>query len=250
MFKYIFAVLASLCSFHVLAQEPLLAEPAQNVETKFTNDDLKQLITHFSVEDVEEYEKNGFDFNKKDSFGNTPLYYALTQNENLDVAKKMIAFGADVNEPSSNGIIPLNVATSKAHELQLQILMMETFGLNLQDEEVQKTLETKVYSEMERMFKMAEMLITSGADLNKQSTLGTPLMNAVTNAWNVDIVELLVKSGADLNKTDENSRTALFYAYASGNTDIVDALIKSGADTTLKDIEGKLYNEVETLKTQ
>lgn len=250
MFKYIFAVLASLCSFHVLAQEPPSAEPAQNVETNFTNDDLKQIVAHLSVEDVEEYKKNGFDFNQKDSHGNTPLYYALTQNENLDVAKRMIEFGADVNEPFANGIIPLNVATSKAHELQLQILMMETFGLNLQDEEVQKTLEAKVYGEMERMFQMAEMLITAGADINKQSSLGTPLMNAVTNAWNVDIVELLVKSGADLNKTDENGRTALFYAYASGNTDIVDALIKSGADVTLKDIDGKLYNEVEILKTQ
>ena len=245
MFKYTLAFLISLFSFCVCAQEP-----QNNVSQELINDDINKMIESWSVDDVITSQEGGFDFNQKDDEGNTPLYYALSQNPDLEVAQKMIEFGADVNEISKNGMIPLNIATSKAHELQLQILMMETFGLDLKDEKVQQALEDKVYAEMERMFKMAKMLIDAGADVNKKSVLGTPLMNAVTNAWNVDIVELLVKSGADLNETDENGRTALFYAYASGNMDIVDALIKSGADTTLKDIDGKLYNEVETLKTQ
>jgi len=206
---------------------------------------LEEQAAVWTPEDVERLHDEHFDFNQKDFSGNTALYYLLSRNPNLETIRKVIEYGADVNTPSSTGILPLNVATSKANELQLQIMMMKTMGLKMQDENVREQLEKNVFHEMERMLEITKILIEHGADINKESVLGTPLMNAVTNMWNVDIVELLLDAGADINQRDKDGRTALFYAYASGNDDFVSLLMKAGADVNVKDKDGLTYLEVE-----
>lgn len=215
------------------------------IETQFSNDDLETLMTEATVQTLEDFKKQNFDFNTKDTFGNPALFYLLTKNPDLNVARKAIEFGADVNAPAGNGMIPLNISTSKANELQLQILMMKTLGLDVSNPEVQESLKANLFHEMNKMIEMAQMLIDNGADVNKESSLGTPIVNAVTNAWNREIVEMLIKAGANINWKDKEGRTPLFYAAASGNGEIITLLIKAGADTDVKDNGGKVYLDVE-----
>ena len=47
-------------------------------------------LDQMTVEDVEKYNEESLTFNIKDKKGNTPLYYALSRNPSLDVAKKII----------------------------------------------------------------------------------------------------------------------------------------------------------------
>ena len=202
-------------------------------------------MAEIDLDGIETLKQQNFDFNTKDSEGNPALYYLLTLNPDLKVAQKAIEYGADVNMPAKNGMIPLNIATSKANELQLQIMMMKTMGLDVENPEIQDKLKANLFREMSRMRELAQMLIDAGADVNRESTLGTPLMNAATNAWNAEIVQLLIDADADLNKTDKNGRTALFYAASGGNDDIVALLIDAGADTSIKDKEGKLYLDID-----
>ena len=218
---------------------------SQPIQEKNLEENMEETVAAWNVEDVIKAHDDGFDFNTKDFKNNTPLYYALSRNLSLDVVKKIIEYGADVNEPVGNGMIPLNITTSKANELQLQILMLKTMGLDMTDPKVEEELEKKVFHEMSRMAETAAVLIDSGADINKESVLGTPLMNAVTNRWNEEIINLLLKYGADINKTDKNGRTALFYAFSSGNDDIVTLLIQAGADTNIKDNDDRTYMEIE-----
>jgi ankyrin repeat protein len=49
----------------------------------------------------------------------------------------------------------------------------------------------------------------------------------------IDIVELLLKSGANINKKDGNGYTALYWATARGFKNIIRLLLKSGADTNI-----------------
>lgn len=233
----------------VTDSEATNAEAEKKSDVSVQNDDIQknmeEIIASWSLEDVEKAHENGFDFNTKDFKNNTPLYYALSRDLPLDVIKKIIEYGADVNEPAGNGMIPLNVPTSKANELQLQILMFKTMGLDMSDPKVEEELEKKVFFEMSRMVEIAAVLIDAGADVNKESVLGTPLMNAATNRWNEEIINLLIKYKADVNKTDKNGRTALFYAFSSSNDDIVSLLIQAGADTNIKDKDGRTYMEIE-----
>ena len=118
-------------------------------------------------------------------------------------------------------------------------------GLNTEDPKIQEDLKKNLFHEMTRAIEMAQLLIDNGADVNLVSSLGTPLMNAVTNVWNLDIVKMLINAKAELNATDKNGRTALFYAFASSNDDVVKLLIESGADTSVKDIDGKTYLDMQ-----
>ena len=219
----------------------------QAVSTQFSASELEQQMATADLALIEELKNQNFDFNTKDENGNPALYYLLTRNPDLEVAAKAIEYGADVNAPAANGILPLNVATSRANELQLQIMMMKTMGLDVANPEIQDKLKENLFHAMNHTIDMARMLIDNGADVNKESPLGTPLMNAATNAWNLEIVDMLIKSGADVNKQDKDGKTALFYAASGGNDDIVMLLLKSGADADIKDKNGKTYLEIERI---
>ena len=263
MKKYLLPLILILFGFSAAAQDATNESAAPEVITEteaasqtepLSNDEIvknmEEIIATWTVEDVQKAHDNDFDFNVKDARNNTPLYYALSRNLSLDVTKKIIEYGADVNEPVGNGTLPLNVTTSKANELQLQILMLKTMGLDMTDPKVEEELEKKVFYEMSRMAETAAVLIDAGADINKESVLGTPLMNAATNRWNEEIINLLIKYGAAVNKTDKNGRTALFYAFSSGNDDIVTLLIQAGANTNIKDKDGRTYMEIERTETK
>ncbi len=220
-------------------------EPTVVVTTEFSNTDLEEQMSSVDIAELENLKNTGFDFNQKDANGNPPLYYILTRNPDLEVAKKAIEYGANVNMPAKNGMLPLNIATSKANELQLQIMMMKTMGLDTSKEQVQEELKKMLFHEMTKAIELTKLLIDNGADVNLVSSLGTPLMNAVTNIWNLDIVKMLIDAGADLNATDKTGKTALFYAYASSNDDVIKLLIEKGADVSIKDTEGKTYSDME-----
>lgn len=230
--------------FEKATSEQASANEPQTTENDLINN-MEETVAVWTLEDVEKAHENGFDFNTKDFKGNTPLYYALSRNLSLDVIKKIIEYGADVNEPAANGMLPINVPTSKANELQLQILMMKTMGLDMANPKIENELEKNVFREMSRMAEAAALLIDAGADVNKESILGTPLMNACTNRWNTEIIKMLIEYHADVNKRDKNGRTALFYAFSSGNDDIVSLLIQAGANTEITDNDGRTYMELE-----
>ncbi|MBR3502567.1 MAG: ankyrin repeat domain-containing protein [Alphaproteobacteria bacterium] len=188
----------------------------------------------------------GLDVNSRDENGDTMLHYVLTHNKDLYMAKKLIDAGADVNLPSANGMTPLLVATSKANELQLQKMMLNNMDFEAQKEIVNAKVNEEIEYEMNRAIAMLQMLIEHGADVNKETPLGTPLMSASTSDWNTDMVEILLKNGAKVNQQDKNGRTALFYAQVFNCQQILQMLLQAGADIALKDNDGKTYIEVET----
>ena len=129
-------------------------------------------------------------------------------------------------------------------------MMMKTMGLDTSKEQIQEGLKKTLFREMTKAIEMTELLIKNGADVNLTSPLGTPLMNAVTNVWNLDIVKMLIDAGANLNATDKTGKTALFYAYASSNDEVINLLIEKGADTSIKDTDGKIYSDMEKVNVE
>lgn len=252
MYKIFLVIFLSLVSNTSLADSASpVTEPdadiPQAINAQASGSELEQQMAVADLAMMDELKNQNFDFNTKDENGNPALYYLLTRNPDLEVAAKAIEYGADVNAPTANGILPLNIATSRANELQLQIMMMKTLGLDVNNPEIQDKLKENLFHAMNHAIETAQMLIDNGADVNKESPLGTPLMNAASNAWNLEIVDMLIKSGADVNKQDKDGKTALFYAASGGNDDIVMLLLKSGADADIKDKDGKTYLEIERI---
>lgn len=189
----------------------------------------------------------GLDVNSRDENGDTMLYYVLTHNKDLFMAKKLIKAGADVNTPSTNGMTPLLIATSKANELQLQKMMLKSMDFDAQKEIVDAKINEEIEYEMNRAIAMLQMLIEHGADVNRETPLGTPLMSASTSDWNIDMVEILLNNGAKVNQQDKNGRTALFYAQVFDCQDVISLLLKAGADVSIKDNNGKTYLDTQSI---
>ena len=185
----------------------------------------------------------GLDVNARDDEGDTLLLFTLANNDNLEIAKILLDAGADINAPSQrDGITPLLVATTMANELQKQAQKIYKNPSALRHTKISAgNLKNRAMHQMQYAIKLTKMLIEYGADVNRETPYGTPLMNASTNEWNMDIINMLLDAGADVNKKDRNGRTALFYASAFNCNNILTKLLAVGADIETKDIYGKNY---------
>lgn len=170
----------------------------------------------------------GLDVNARDGNGDTLLFFALAATPDLTMAQKLVDSGADPDLPSTSGLTPLVLAASVAPALSENrrsgegLTRYEKFQIN--------------HAEA-----MVRFLLKSGADIDKETPFGTPLMKAATSEENAGIVKMLLDAGAAVNKKDMHGRTALFYAAAFGCDNILTILLKAGADITVADEDGKSY---------
>jgi ankyrin repeat protein len=83
---------------------------------------------------------------------------------------------------------------------------------------------------------VAELLISNGADVNKESEGVTPLISATING-DLKLIELLISNGADVNKGRSIfwGGTPLQFAVHKGYLEIMKILISHGADVNKED---------------
>lgn len=123
----------------------------------------------------------------------------------MEVVKKFIEVGADVNIGENGGLTPLFLASQKGH------------------------------------FEIVEKLIEAGADVNAVNKDGcTPLYWASRNG-HLDVVKKLLEAGAEVNICDKDVCTPLYWALQNGHLEIVEKLIEAGAielnDDQKKEVE-------------
>jgi uncharacterized protein len=92
---------------------------------------------------------------------------------------------------------------------------------------------------------VVKVILKSNADVNANSSMGTPIMAAVVKG-KTEIVKLLINKNADVNLPDSNGTTPLIYATMFKNTEIITLLLKNKADKNLKDKNGKTAFEYAT----
>jgi ankyrin repeat protein len=131
-----------------------------------------------------------------DKAGNTPLHLAARNNQ-LEVARILIANGADVNTMSfhtlqSVGMTPLHAALlSYHHKEMVELLISRGADVNAGDTSKATPL---IYAVRSDLMLDAKLLLANGADVN----VGSPLHWAVWS-HHLDMVKLLVASDADIN---------------------------------------------------
>lgn len=92
----------------------------------------------------------------------------------------------------------------------------------------------------DRRYAMARFLVSKGACLESQDSLGRrPLWTAVGND-DPAMVRLLLRAGADPNARGPGGGTALHEAASGGDKALVALLLSRGADPSLADASGKI----------
>ena len=204
------------------------------------------------------YEENpqGLDvFNEQ---GITPLMFAINEN-NLQVAKFLLAQKADPNARTDDGVTALYFAIVNRNTRMVELLAKNGADINQPVQTVGSSSgfvyigTPLVLAIKHHDLSIVRTLIENGADVNfggeiirADGTLvlenDTPLMAAVSlKNKDVDIIRLLIKSGANINATARDySRgepadlsTSLTVAIQHGNLEIVKLLVENGADTNL-----------------
>ena len=167
--------------------------------------------------------KNGQDVNAELGMFGTPLH----TTGDIEIAKFLIANGADVNRKNKRGESPLFYASGNV----LELLISEGANVNTANLNGNTPLFEMIKLDAK---KSVALLISKGAKVNVGNNEGlTPLHIAVKNGY-LQIAEILVSKSAGVNVKDNEEQSPLDYALYSidhpeGHPDIVSFLRKKGA---------------------
>ena len=211
-----------------------------NAKAKNENTPLHSAASAGQRQVVELLIAKGADVNAKNDAGQTPLDVAIGKNRkeivellvekgaiislhtfvnsgDLDMLRRLIEDGADVNAKDDYGQTPLHCAVVIGHKDIVEFLLAKGAHVDAGDNAGRTPLHYAVGAGKNRTPKAGHtdvvlLLLDKGDKINTKDKWGwTPLHYAVCMA-NKAMVELLVNRGADLNATNDRGRTALSVA--------------------------------------
>ena len=176
-----------------------------------------------NLKDVKRAVKNGQDVNAELGMLGAPLH----TTGDIEIAKFLIANGADVDRKNKRGESPLFYASGNI----LELLISEGANVNSTNLNGNTPLFEMIESDAK---KSVELLISNGAKVNVINNEGlTPLHIAAKNGY-LKIAEILVSKSASVNVKDNEEQSPLDYAlysivYPEGHPEIVSFLREKGA---------------------
>lgn len=186
------------------------------------------------VELVRRLIAEGADVNAQGPSQRTPLHYAAIAGHR-EVAQVLLDSGADVEARDRWGDTPLHGAAEYAHLDVTELLLERGADANAKDDYGATPLHVVGWS---CDGGIVELLLAHGADPMATDNDGwTPLHDAAYGCCTPS-VEILLAHDVDVNAANKDGRTPLHYAASIGHKPIIRLLIASGADLNVSDEKG------------
>ena len=183
---------------------------------------------------------SGADVNATEKKGNTPLHRAA-ENGDRDFAELLLANGADVNATNNYSDTPLGLAAYRGdvayggHKDVAELLLGHGADVNAKPGRGNESLHRAVRKGYRDL---AELLLAHGADVNAKGQDGRAPLHEARGAT---MTELLLSHGAKVDAMDDEGQTPL-YASAfriGGDEDQAEVLLAHGADVNAKGQDGR-----------
>lgn len=158
--------------------------------------------------------------------GNTPLVQAIIGGQS-DIAKFLVACGANINSQNTAGVTPLHWAIVKNRAIAFFLLSQSCIDVNLSDFEGRTALHYAI--EVERV-DLVKRLIRRGADVNTADGNGMSALMTAAELGLLECVKILLERKAKINeKRKIDEMAALEFAVKEGHEEVVEYLIEKGA---------------------
>ncbi len=158
----------------------------------------------------------------------------------VDIARELIAAGADVNRVDWNLGTALHHATVCGRTSVVELLIAAGANVNIQQPQDGKT--ALMNAALEGRAEIAKLLIQAGANMNAKDRDGKTALIIAAEVGNAEVAAVLIRSGADINATDNNGQSAFMYASIAQPEEITEPIPDV---TTLQQILNKGENTLE-----
>lgn len=208
----------------------LLVEHGANIKVRDADGNTPLLVT-CNKETIELLLERGADVNVRDKEGNTPLL-TCAKSGRVEPIKVLLENGADPNVRNNLGMTPLYfVASNPGSNIEIAKLLVE-YGADVNA----SSADTAMYlydALLRENFELVQYLLDRGADINAIDTDGLSAMHFAVLVGQIDKIEFLLERGADINITNDDGETPLFTAASNSNRELVQYLIDRGANPSL-----------------
>jgi ankyrin repeat protein/thiol-disulfide isomerase/thioredoxin len=213
-------------------QSLLLAKPGVNRPKQQELDDALGMAAGGGRADiVKELLAHGSNPNARLNGDQTPLTDACRGD--VEIARQLLAAGADVNQPRQFGITPLMHAAGNMPAEFVGELIAKGARVNATSE---RYVSAAAWAAFGGKLENMKVLVAHGAEINihvgsPDGYIGWPLITAIRRD-NVALVDFLLAHGADINTRDSHNKTALMYAVQYDKVGVAKLLIARGADVS------------------
>lgn len=248
---------------------------------------MNSVLSNGTVADVEEYIKDK-DVNEVIFCSTmlTTLITSLVQNNPFpelvpDKVALLLKAGANVNKipcPDKATLPPLSLTVSlptglEGTKFNTLSVFQQQLALKQGDCGIQGVLvkpckdftdedKLKIVNAIEKSFlggknslefyimEIVKLLVSNGADINKQDIIGYTALNYAANVssdYSDAPLKYLIENGGNVNTISKFGGTPLHNAAAIGNQKAVNLLIQAGADVSVRNNQGLRYDEVNTV---
>ena len=150
------------------------------------------------------------------------------RNQDVELARKLVEEGVDVNVPQGDGATALHWAAHRDDLVTADLLIRAGASVNATNDLGATPLHVACQN---RGGPMVELLLATGADANANLLIGETVLMTCARTGDARSVQALLAHGA---KTDEkesgHDQTALMWAAAHGHPEVVRLLLQAGAD--------------------
>lgn len=176
----------------------------------------------------------GADVDQRTAAGRTPLAEAAKRGR-LQAVKLLIRRGADVNAyDTTSGFTPLHLAAQYKHPAVVRQLIKANANVNARNQWNQTPLWQAAWQAWQGNTEVAHILVAHGAKIDVADEKGYTPLQMAARAGYVAMVRYLLAQGADVNHANGKDRTPLYQAVLGDHIEVARLLLKHGADPNAK----------------
>lgn len=199
-------------------------------------------LLHIAIEENVDFDifsyliEYGANTEAPDMYGNTPLMFAV-EFAALDKANLLLQYNVDVSATNTEGETALYLASQiKGHKEIIMALLKNVSSIS--DENIDKII-LNILENYDAEVLDTLILVYPDFDIPITKDNDTPLLYAIKNLLDKDIIDLLIKEGSSMSLVDKNNNTALLAALKVGiYPDVLEKLIEL-SDVNVEDKQGK-----------